>query len=122
MTDRDTDPSADLAADLAALKPDAVPDALMARIAEDAMLEQAFHAARATPPRPSDLLMARIARDAKRHQPRNRSDTGAWLTLVAAGVAGLMIGFGGALPDTFSLAQADYDLTPSYDFELLAEE
>jgi hypothetical protein len=118
MTHRDDE----IAAALGALSPTLDADGMMPRLEADAALEQAFAAARRAAPQPSDLLMARISRDAMAHRPARWFDVAVWGGLVAAGVTGLMLGMGAiTVPTTLTAAEADYALTPSYDFQLLAE-
>lgn len=113
----------DITDGLGGLSPTIESDDMMSRIEADAALEQAFAGARRDAPQPSHLLMARIARDAKAQQPARWFDTAVWGGLVAAGITGLMVGMGAIKPpDTLMAAGPDYDLSPTYDFQLLAED
>jgi hypothetical protein len=112
-----------IATALGALSPTLDSNDMMSRIEADAALEQAFATARRDAPQPSDLLLARITRDAMAHRPARWFDAAVWGGLVAAGITGLMIGMGAiTVPTTLAAAEANYALTPSYDFQLLAEE
>ncbi len=104
--------------DLSGARRDALPDALIERIAADA----AFVAARRDAPAPSALLMARIERDARRvARTRRRGGWGAVGGLLAAGAAGVAIGLvdpGGVIGAYLPPEPAVEPLAPAYEFQL----